>query len=71
MFDSKSTQKIKRTFEMKGVTFREWCSEHRFDPSVVSKVLNGHYRCVRGKRHQIAVALGLKPDPTQSAGDKA
>lgn len=46
-----------------GVNLRAWCRERNLPYYTVRDVLHGKSKAVRGKAHQAAVALGLKPDP--------
>lgn len=56
-------QQVKRRFREQGKTFRQFAQENGFDEVQVYRVMNGTIKGVRGRGHEIAVALGLK-DPT-------
>lgn len=43
-----------------GVSANEWAKQHGFEPTLVYSVLSGTRKCLRGKSHEIAKALGLK-----------
>jgi gp16 family phage-associated protein len=60
-------QQVKDRFHSKGTPISEWADEHGFRRCDVYRVLNGHAACKRGIPHEIAVKLGLKPDPTKNA----
>lgn len=50
-------------FRANGVNVRAWAKERGFDPGLVYSVLRGERKCIRGKTHEVAVALGLKVLP--------
>ena len=56
-------EKVKQGFKDRGETIKSWCMQHGYDPTYVSRVLNGSIKANRGKAHQIAVKLGLKEQP--------
>lgn len=56
---------VKQAFRARGQSVAEWADKHGFERAVVYKVLNGRTPCWRGKPHAIAVALGIKPEPTK------
>jgi gp16 family phage-associated protein len=43
-----------------GLSANEWAKQHGFEPTLVYSVLSGNRKCLRGKSHEIAKALGLK-----------
>lgn len=43
-----------------GVSQAEWARENGFSRQQVADVLTGRRLCLRGKAHEVAVALGLK-----------
>lgn len=53
-------EKIKAGFRERGETIKDWCIERGYDPTYVSRILNGTVKANRGKAHQIALELGLK-----------
>lgn len=53
-------------FRAHGVTISHWSRENGFSYDVVKELLYGRNKGMRGESHRAAVALGLKPDPTQS-----
>lgn len=53
-------EKVKENFKNRGETIKSWCVKHGYDPTYVSRILNGSIKANRGKAHQIAVDLGLK-----------
>lgn len=61
----KTIVQVRKDFEIKGETVSNWAVSNGFEPQEVYKVLNGQAKCKRGKGHQIAVLLGLKPNPEQ------
>ncbi|MCK6437748.1 DNA-binding protein [Rivihabitans pingtungensis] len=54
-------EELKAKFEREGRTFSSWALEHGYNRIDVYKVLSGICKAKRGKGHQIAVQLGLKP----------
>lgn len=57
-------QQVKSDFHAKGIPVSDWADANNFRRCDVYRVLNGQAACKRGIPHQIAVKLGLKPDPT-------
>lgn len=55
-------------FEIQGVTVTDWARANGFTANIVYTLLSGRTRGRRGKAHQAAVALGLKPRPDLSDG---
>lgn len=62
---------IKAKFRERGMTIKEWAVTHGFPQLEVYRVLNGQNKAYRGQGHQIAVALGLKPDPNKQVKEAA
>ena len=52
--------KVKEGFRKRGETIKSWCDERGYDPTYVSRILNGTIKANRGKAHEIAVELGIK-----------
>ena len=46
--------------EYQGITIAQWARENHMHQSLVSEVLKGRKRCLRGMSHNIAVLLGMK-----------
>lgn len=53
--------KAKTAIYDRGQTIDGWAKQHGFPPIAVYRLLNGLEKGRRGRAHQIAVALGLKP----------
>lgn len=51
-------------FRARGETVTAWAYEHGFPRQSVYAVLQGRSTCIRGTAHRIAVALGIKADPS-------
>jgi gp16 family phage-associated protein len=49
-----------RTFTRTGVSQAEWAREHDVNKTLVSQILSGQRKCLRGQSHRIAVLLGIK-----------
>ena len=45
-----------------GITHKEWAEARGYDAEYCSRVLTGMVKGVRGKGHEIKVAMGLKVD---------
>lgn len=58
-----TTDQVKAKFHREGRTFAGFAREHGFSEIEVYKLLNGQTKGLRGKAHDIAVALGLKAKP--------
>lgn len=43
-----------------GISARGWALENGFEPTLVYSVLSGTRKCLRGKSHEVAKALGIK-----------
>lgn len=56
----KTPSQIKAEFRAKGETFAHWAKVNGYDPTHVSRILNGTIKASYGKSHEIAVKLGLK-----------
>lgn len=54
-------EQLKAKFEREGKTFSGWAEERGYTRQDVYRVVNGMVKAKRGKGHQIAVELGLKP----------
>ena len=59
-------EQVKKEFRARGETFTDWAKARGYRPEQVLRVLNGFDKGARGKAHEIAVNLGLKPDPTKT-----
>lgn len=59
-------QQVKEQFRARGETAAQWADSNGFPRDVVYRVLNSRSACWRGKPHQVAVALGIKPDPIKA-----
>ncbi len=57
---------LKQQFRANGTTFTQWAKDNGYRPNQVLRVLNGFDKGSRGAAHDIAVKLGLKPDPTKT-----
>jgi gp16 family phage-associated protein len=62
----KRAAQVKASFRARGESASDWAKAHGFDVQIVYRILNGRTPAYRGQTHQVAVALGLKPDPAKS-----
>lgn len=58
-------QHVKDRFAAEGKPVGQWADDNGYRRSDVYRVLNGYSPCTRGLPHEIAVKLGLKPEPTE------
>lgn len=58
-----NAEQVKENFRQRGETMKSWSEQRGYDPTYVSRVLNGAVKANHGKAHQIAVELGLKEQP--------
>lgn len=58
-------EQVKQRLRMQGLTTTEWARARGYTRNEVYRVLNGQSKAHYGKAHDIAVALGMKPDTTQ------
>lgn len=56
-------EEVLRSFIQNGISVRGWAREHNFSPYTVRDLLRGKNRGLRGKSHEAAIALGIKPNP--------
>lgn len=56
----------KKQFVARGESIGQWADKHGFRRPDVYRVLNGRSPALRGTNHNIAVKLGIKPDPSKS-----
>ena len=59
-------QQVKASFADQGIPVSEWADQNGYRRSDVYRVLNGFTACKRGLPHDIAVKLGLKPNPAKT-----
>lgn len=55
--------RAKAWFVDNGVAIARWAKDHGFSRQNVLDVLNGKNKGLRGQGHEIAVQLGIKPEP--------
>ncbi|WP_084182973.1 DNA-binding protein [Nevskia soli] len=60
-------KEVRGAFFAQGVSIAAWARERGFSTYDVYAALAGRTRGARGKAHEIAVALGLKPTPAPLA----
>lgn len=62
-----NAEQRKQQFRDQGQSVADWARQHGYAPKYVYAVLNGFLRGHRGKAHDIAVKLQLKPQPPQQS----
>jgi gp16 family phage-associated protein len=63
----KTPEQVKLEFFRRGENFSDWAEQNGYRRDEVYAVLNGRCKARRGKGHEIAVKLGLKPQDEQLA----
>ena len=63
----KSIEDARAEFTLRGQSIAEWSRERSFSASLVSDILAGRRKCLRGQSHNIAIALGIKLQATGKA----
>jgi gp16 family phage-associated protein len=63
----KTKKEVLKAFSKRGETIIGWAEKNGYKPRTVYAVLNGQIKGLRGKGHEIAVGLGLKDAPRESA----
>ena len=58
-----TAEQVKQQFQARGETLTDWADRHGYDRNYVYRVLNGQNKALYGRGHEIAVKLGMKPDP--------
>jgi len=58
--NAKTADQVRRDFRHNGIKIKDFAVQKGFKPIQVYRVLNGTIKAVRGKGHEIAVALGMK-----------
>lgn len=56
----KYAEEVWKDLRQQGLSAKDWALQHGFEPTLVYSVLSGNRKCLRGKSHQVAKALGLK-----------
>lgn len=56
-------EKIKQSHRSRGITFTQWAKDNGYTRNEVYRVLNGQAKAYYGRAHEIAVKLGMKPNP--------
>ena len=59
--------RVRSDFFARGLSIAAWSREHGFAPNAVYRVLSGQSLAMRGNAHRIAVALGVKVEPSREA----
>lgn len=58
---------VKRALWAQGTTLKKWAAENGYSYDLVSRVVRGTHRATYGKGYEIAVKLGMKPEPREVA----
>jgi gp16 family phage-associated protein len=63
---TRTAEDVRAEFRAVGVSVADWAREHGFSVELTRMVLAGQRKCLRGQSHKIAVALGMKSQPSNS-----
>jgi gp16 family phage-associated protein len=64
-----SPDQVKARFRARGQSVADWARQRGWSVNQVYRVLNGQYKGYWGRSHEIAVALGLKVEPSTALVD--
>lgn len=53
-------EQARKALERHGISIAEFCRAHRLNPQLVSDLLAGRKKGLRGEAHRAAVLLGIK-----------
>lgn len=53
-------EQARKTLERRGISIAEFCRAHQLNPNLVSGLLAGRKKGLRGEAHRAAVLLGIK-----------
>lgn len=59
----RNRKELRAWFEAEGLPISRWALQHGFKAREVYALLAGRTTGVRGRAHEVAVALGIKPAP--------
>jgi len=62
-----TAEQVKQRLRAAGTTITEWADRNGYKRNAVYRVLNGFDKAHYGKAHEIAVKLGIKPQPESSS----
>ena len=60
-------EQVRQRFRQQGKPLSEWARENGFPPIAVYRVMGGIDKGHYGRSHEIAVKLGLKPNPAKTS----
>lgn len=61
-----TAEEIRQLFVVQGWSVAAWAREHGFPAPLVYRVLRGETHCLRGRTHEIGLALGIKDPPNET-----
>ena len=50
-------------FDANGIAITDWCKAYDLDRFIVTDLLRGRLKGIRGESHRAAILLGIKADP--------
>lgn len=62
---SRTPDEVRATLNARGISITRWANENGFKVTTVAAVLRGARGTRIGEGHRIAIALGMKRDPSQ------
>ncbi len=62
-------EQARKELDRRGISIAEFCRAHDLNPNLVSDLLAGRKKGLRGEAHRAAVLLGIKDGVINDAGD--
>lgn len=59
----KTPAQARAWFTTHGISITDFCNEKQLDRYIVTELLRGRIKGIRGESHRAAIVLGIKPDP--------
>lgn len=56
----RTREEVRAEFQRNGISIAQWATANNFNTNLVTEVLAGRKKGVRGQAHKIAVKLGIK-----------
>lgn len=65
-FRELQAQQVKAKLQQQGISIAQWAADRGVERDLAYRLLNGRSVGLRGKTHEAAVKLGIKPVPAKS-----
>lgn len=59
-------EQVRQRFRQQGIPLSQWARENGYPPIAVYRVMGGIDKGNYGRSHEIAVKLGIKPNPSKT-----